>query len=88
MEGPQIFHHNLHISYPRFNSKAKPGHRTGDMDDGDAAAGAQILHHTLHTSLIPVSTPASEPQLQTSGDTTPCRMTGLTLHSHVHYKEV
>ena len=23
-----------------------------------------------------------------SGDTTPCRMTGVTLHSHVHYKEI
>jgi len=25
---------------------------------------------------------------QESGDTTPCRMTGVTLHSHVHYKEI
>jgi len=23
-----------------------------------------------------------------SGDTTPCRMTGVTLHSHVRYKEI
>ena len=23
-----------------------------------------------------------------SGDTTPCRITGVTLHSHVHYKEI
>jgi len=23
-----------------------------------------------------------------SGNTTPCRMTGVTLHSHVHYKEI
>ena len=23
-----------------------------------------------------------------AGDTTPCRMTGVTLHSHVRYKEV
>jgi len=23
-----------------------------------------------------------------SGDTTPCRMTGVTLHSQVHYKEI
>jgi len=23
-----------------------------------------------------------------SGDTTPCRMTGVTLHSHVHYREM
>ena len=23
-----------------------------------------------------------------SGDTTPCRMTAVTLHSHVHYKEI
>jgi len=23
-----------------------------------------------------------------SGDTTPCKMTGVTLHSHVHYKEI
>ena len=23
-----------------------------------------------------------------SGDTTPCRMTGVTLHSHVRYKEM
>ena len=23
-----------------------------------------------------------------SGDTTPCRMTGVTLHSHVHYTEI
>ena len=23
-----------------------------------------------------------------SGDTTPCRMTGVALHSHVHYKEI
>ena len=23
-----------------------------------------------------------------SGDTTPCRMAGVTLHSHVHYKEI
>ena len=23
-----------------------------------------------------------------SGDTTPCRMTGVTLHSHVHYNEI
>ena len=23
-----------------------------------------------------------------SGDTTPCRMTGVTVHSHVRYKEI
>ena len=30
----------------------------------------------------------SAERLQSSGDTTPCRMTGVTLHSHVHCKEV
>jgi len=25
---------------------------------------------------------------QSFGDTTPCRMTGVTLHSHVRYKEI
>jgi len=29
----------------------------------------------------PMSAPAS-------GDATPCRMTGVTLHSHVHYEEI
>jgi hypothetical protein len=27
-------------------------------------------------------------RVRTSGDTTPCRMTGVTLHSHVHYTEL
>ena len=28
------------------------------------------------------------PGAQHSGDTTPCRMTGVNLHSHVRYKEI
>ena len=27
-------------------------------------------------------------EVRDSGDTTPCRMTGVTLHSHVHYKKI
>ena len=30
----------------------------------------------------------TKPGMRVSGDTAPCRMTGVTLHSHVHYKEV
>ena len=26
--------------------------------------------------------------LKQTGDTTPCRMTGVTLHSHVHFREI
>jgi hypothetical protein len=31
---------------------------------------------------------AGPPAPSLAGDTTPCRMTGMTLHSHVHYTEI
>ena len=32
--------------------------------------------------------PSRRPGADVSGDTTPCRMPGVTLHSHVRYKEI
>ena len=45
--------------------------------------------HSLLRSNVPLPPPRhqADPQGRISGDTTPCRMTGVTLHSHVHYKE-
>ena len=37
---------------------------------------------------VPPGVVKGKMQVFSSGDTTPCRMTGVTLHSHVRYKEI
>ena len=56
------------------------GAGAGVVGGGEALVGKEIGE--LKAELIKVAARL------TPGDTTPCRMTGVTLHSHVRYKDI
>ena len=64
----------------------------GSLEDAAALATADTLLSTPRT-LTPRFASADTvawflPLEDAAGDTTPGRMAGVTLHSHVHYKEI
>jgi len=57
------------------------------FERAEPVASAAVAY-TLLPSDPPPHAPAPETPEPGSGDTTPCRMTGVTLPSHVRYKEI
>ena len=50
---------------------------------------AEILRRAPHATLALLEgRQVPHPSPGPSGDTTPCRMIGVTLHSHIHYTEI
>jgi len=71
---------------------------SGEVQYKSRASKKRVWSHSEESSLRCETQPDPPPAAGTcpshvslakgSGDTTPCRMTGVTLHSHVRYKEI
>jgi len=78
----------MHVGPPLGHRGERPLYATAPVRHG-----ASCLPSSALTAQIPTR-PVSGKECRLgagsspSGDTTPCRMTGVTLHSHVRYKEI
>ena len=64
------------------------GFRVSGFGSRVSSFGLRVYQHALLDNRDFAPPHGKVSGFQFSGDTTPCRMTGVTLHSHVCYKEI